>query len=926
MTLTERSAELSVLRDAFQYGTGTSTGTVVAIEGPVGSGKTRLLRAFAADAADAAALVLSAACSRLEQDMPLAAVHQLLQDREPHAAAEPAVRALVERAMSAVGTEAEGALVNAACRETLAFFQRLTERCPVVVCVDDAHHMDAASAHCLLFALRRLRPPQFIMLLARSDGPAAESALTHGELLSQAGYRSVRTRPLSPAGVRELVGARLDGTVDVDAFAAACHRITGGSPRLVEAILDDNPVGDLLARPDRDDPVLGESFDRAVLSCLYRGSEQVAKLAQGIAVLGAARASVLPARLVEMEPNAVQAGIAELTGMGLLDRGGFRDGRVRRSVLASMAPQARADLHWRAAELLHDAGESTRTVAGHVIAANRAGAPWAIDVLHAAARLATSEHDADTARTCLELAAWTAVEDDREGGRRAETHAMLLDVMWRVDPDGAEQYVASLTAAMAHGGLEASHTVTLIRHLLWCGRISEAAEALTSLAPAMDDPAVASSPFVRILQLWLLHSFPVLARLLPPPGGGSGCPGTLLNGIDVRMRSAEALAEVLANGAGRHVLLHTRQVLQSQLCSELSFESVYSALLTLLYSEQFAEAAQWCDSHLAVAAQRDGSPCHAMLLGLRAEIHLRTGDLVAAERAARRVTALFAERRWGAVSELPLGCLLQAQIALGKLDEAAELVERRVPLGFLQSRSGLGYRYAVGRFRLATGDPQAALDDFVDCGDLARAWSLDAPTLVPWRAGAAEALLRLGRPERARELLQEQLALVGDRYPRVRGMTLRLLARAADVQERRALLTEAEELLRASGARFELAGTLMDLGAVHSSIGAARRARVETRLAQEIARDCGVAALAPRPDAAPAGSDAGVESLTHAERQVASLAARGYTNREIAAELFVTSSTVEQHLTKVFRKLKVRQREELPVSLGLRGTGRPARR
>ena len=39
---------------------------------------------------------------------------------------------------------------------------------------------------------------------------------------------------------------------------------------------------------------------------------------------------------------------------------------------------------------------------------------------------------------------------------------------------------------------------------------------------------------------------------------------------------------------------------------------------------------------------------------------------------------------------------------------------------------------------------------------------------------------------------------------------------------------------------------------------------------------------------------------------MAALAAQGSTNREIAAELYITVSTVEQHLTRVYRKLNIR--------------------
>ncbi|WP_082115400.1 helix-turn-helix domain-containing protein [Lentzea aerocolonigenes] len=55
--------------------------------------------------------------------------------------------------------------------------------------------------------------------------------------------------------------------------------------------------------------------------------------------------------------------------------------------------------------------------------------------------------------------------------------------------------------------------------------------------------------------------------------------------------------------------------------------------------------------------------------------------------------------------------------------------------------------------------------------------------------------------------------------------------------------------------------------------------------------------------------------LSEAELKVAKLAARGHTNREIADRLFITASTVEQHLTRVYRKLNVKYRTDLPAGL-----------
>ncbi|MFD1214914.1 helix-turn-helix transcriptional regulator, partial [Arthrobacter sp. GCM10027362] len=79
-----------------------------------------------------------------------------------------------------------------------------------------------------------------------------------------------------------------------------------------------------------------------------------------------------------------------------------------------------------------------------------------------------------------------------------------------------------------------------------------------------------------------------------------------------------------------------------------------------------------------------------------------------------------------------------------------------------------------------------------------------------------------------------------------------------------------------------------------------------------------MAALLAAQAAPPAAAEQRADRLTAAEYRVCSLAAKGLTNRQIAAELFITIKAVEWHLSRSFAKLEISSRKELPAVLAPR--------
>lgn len=916
MLIVERTTQLSDCLSLIAETT-TRQGQVVLIEGLMATGRTELLRSVRDGARDADFCVLSATCSPAESALPFGVLSQLWHSASlPSSAGERAARLLADGVVGARrATEAPTGAELAQVHHGLALaLLDLAMETPVLVTVDDLRHADAASLQCLLNVIRRSTSSRIMIVLTDDVADHSAQLCFRAELLQQPHVSRMRIAPLSPAGVSELVTHRF-GPMAAARLATQWHTLSGGNPLLLKALLEDYTNGD--------GPTVG-GYGLATASCLRRRDPIVTDAVRGLAVLGDEAGDEEVAELIGVNAELVRRTLDSLDAAGILDSGRLRHETARTAVLSGLTPAERAGLDRKAAELLHNRGASATRVARHLVAANDVTAAWAAPVLVEAADLAQLDHDGEAAARFLE----TALELTTGERERAAILAKLADAEWSVNPGAAARHLDRLIAAARDSTLDRSRWPVLLRQLLWHSRNQDAADLMRLLRA---DPGPAEGA-VRDLDAWLAYTHPTLVRRRTSATTGPQ-PADASN-TDPWLRSTAVLAGALARGQDDETVARAEDVLRDlRLSRDTAWtdEAVLLALLAFVYADRNDKAVEWHDRLLADLAGRPDVVRRALLATVRAEIAVRDGDLAAGLRHATTALRHLPARSWGVAVGLPLGSLILAATRMGRYEEAAKYLTYSIPEGMFTSRYGLGYLWARGQYHLATNHAHAALADFRSCGELMRDWGLDIAGLAPWRTSAAEAWLRLGNSDQARLLIFDQLARPGVDGTRIRGTGLWLLALASPPSRRMSLCTEALELLERSGDRFGQARVLADLGQACNAAQQKRRARLLLRQALHVANMCGAQPLATElfavsgeaaedtvsPDLRPAGIEPGgrIGSLSSSERRVASLAVMGYTNREIAARLYVTPSTVEQHLTRVYRKLDVKRRKDLPVDL-----------
>lgn len=937
-------------------------GRLALVEGGLASGKTHLLHEFTRSAAEGGALVLTATGSRAEQSLQLGIVDQLFRGIGP-------TPDLAEHPARLIGGDeddgeqpAPGASHRALAGRIRELCGLLLEQCaaqPVVVAIDDIQFADAASLRMLLSLQHRIGGARLLILLSSWHRGKPTLPQFHAELTRHP-CDLIQLAPLSQDDIGTLVGHRA-APGDPARFARRCHELTGGNPMLVHALLDDTLGAE--AAPDTEEPrapeqpVTGPAWSHAVLTCLYRWDDELLTVARAAALLGDRSSAALVSRLSDTRAEDAEELVGILSEAGILRGYVPRHPDAAAVILDTMPHAERATLHTRLARILHQRGTPAIEVARHLLAADEVPDQWAVEVLRDAGEQSLASGDSANAVRCLELAVGACT-----GGREYHnTTFALTRALRRANPAATTVFLPCLLSASESGELPAPAAVSVIGSALWHGNVEAAtkvAAAITS-APGLDQPSAAE---LSATFHWYFGS----DRRLNTAGAAGAAPSPRKGSW---ADAVSRLTTLWVRGGSEAATASAQHILRSCHVQDTAIEVVAIAIMALRCANKPEVARSWCERLIQQADHFGDKTWQAVLSGISADIALRLGDLSTAVRQAEYALELLPAKAWGVLIGQPRATLVTARTHLGDVDIAADILRQPVPDAMFETFAGIQYLEARGAYSLVTNRALAAGGDFQLCGRLLREWEVDIPALSPWRGNLAQVNLELGHTKEAAELIRQQLNLARPGDVRVRGISLRVLAATSELAQRPALLRQSVEYLTSAQDRIELARTLRDFSAVHQHLGEFDRARLLARRAAQVSRAC-LATVPAAPSEAErdgagfgvgaggagvgaGGAGAGADTaeggegwsgppaeqepwrrqegermrqvLSEAERRVAELAALGHTNREISQTLFITVSTVEQHLTRIYRKLGITRRTDLLAVYELRGHGGDSR-
>ena len=879
---------------------------VLVLRGEAGVGKTALLDWAAERAGDMQ--VARVAGAEAEMDMGFAGLHQLLVpflaglDSLP----VPQQQALKSAFGLVAGPPPDRFLVG------LAALTVLTDAAaarPVLCLIDDAQWLDQVSIEVLGFVARRLYADRVGMVFAAREGE--EQALV------LAGLPELTVGGLAEEAAQELL-ARSAGTQVDRQVSWRIVADTAGNPLALVELATELTAAELSGTEPLDWPL---RF-RGRLEELYRS--RVRALPGGtrtLLLLAAADPTGEPALIWNAARNlGIDPGAGEAAGAERLvswePRVRFRHPLIRSAAYYAFPTAARRDAHQALATVTDPETDPDRR-AWHLAEAAAGPDEQVAAELERSADRARGRGGWGSGAAFLERAA--ALTPDEE--HRARRMLAAAENRLAAGEAPAARALLGLAAPRLADVLARARARRLEGQSLYAaGQMPEATSVL------LDAARMVQSFETRLARDTLLDAWGA-AQFSGQPGAGMAEFLRAVRSVPKVADSRATVADLLLDGfaaVGERQYDAGAALLRRAIAPLTVGQSMADGALPHLMGMAMAAGMLYDDSARYqmekrwVGELRDRGAIAALLpaLGIQMSVQIEEGRFADAEATLAEARALSEATGYRAY----LGAYARAELWVLAL-RGREADARPLAARLLREFAGRGNRYEVLRVQGAMAMLELGLGNYA----AALRYALDAlpgQNVLGFRqvAEVVEAGTRCGERESATVALK---AFTPWALASGTDLALGLLARS------RALLADdghAEAEYRLAIDHLRRCRLVPELARAHQVYGEwlrrqrrRRDARDQLRWAFEMFDKMGVTAFAGRARAelratgerASASSPGAPEVLTAQEAQIARLAAERLSNREIAGRLFISASTVEYHLRKVFRKLGVTSRVQL---------------
>jgi DNA-binding CsgD family transcriptional regulator/tetratricopeptide (TPR) repeat protein len=895
--------------------------TGLVLEGEAGIGKTALWRAMLTTARERGCHVLYCQGERSEAQLAFAGLSDLLDSSTDaalaalHAPQRQALEvALLRRALPA-GSAPDRRMLGVALRSLLC---ELASTTPLVLAVDDLQWLDASTMRLLAFATRRFENHRVAIFLTERGPPYADP-LALERALGADRFVRVRLRGLPASEIGALVELHL-GQALPRRLIARVSQASGGNP--LYALECARALGSAATFEAGDRLPVPESL-RELVRARLAGIPANAR--EALLVI-AALARPTPA-LVEQASS--HDGLAEAEESGLLrvdgERVWFIHPLYAAAVYDAAATSRRRRVHSELAQLLDDPDERVQ----HRAAA-AAGPDQEIALALEQAALRARVRGASAAAAALLERAVALTPPERELDSLRRRMLAAEDHLFAGEHDRSQQLLEEVVAGLPAGPERARARRALALAMYWHDSYSEARRLLEdALEEAGDDDWVRARANLDLA--WVFSQTDEFAR--------AGAAVSTALEIAERLDDPQLLGEALSSVAITRRMLgmeYSEEELERALALERWDTRTFSGLrpsINAAWICMWTGRLQRAELHLATFqeelvanGQETTIPLALLLIVL---VECAAGQLARAAAISDQLVAAARELD----SQIVLGATLAARAIarahLG-LTEAAntdvlEAIPRFDATGGDRAMQGVATA-CLGFCALSAGDAARAHELLAPLADFALEHGIGEPMLASFLPDEIEALVRLGMLERAGallDLLELQARRVESGWAfatagRGRGL---LLAAQGDLKAATGALELALSHHEPLGMPIELARTQLVYGQVLRRARQKRAAGEQLRAALATFERCGATLWAQRAQSEieRLGMRTAPKQLTVTEERVATLASRGMTNKEIAAELFISPKTVEANIARAYKKLGVNSRAALGTAMAKSG-------